>query len=183
MSSDIVNSLERVPRLRDSRSRLPVLHRGVQATAPVERRWKRSQAVLQALQQTRRETEVSEVRGMPARIEKALAQVYVSLHERQPPDEVALAALMSARLARGVATGETLQLGERVTRAAAAKVWLASLALPATTRVPVARCVESTTGTSLDVAGALRSLVAAAGAHLDGPSVQELERLARQLAG
>jgi hypothetical protein len=97
--------------------------------------------------------------------------------------EVALAALMSARLARGVATGETLQLGERVTRAAAAKVWLASLALPATTRVPFARCVESTTGTSLDVAGALRSLVAAAGAHLDGPSVQELERLARQLAG
>jgi len=97
--------------------------------------------------------------------------------------EVALAALMSARLARGVAAGETLQLGERVTRAAAAKVWLASLALPATTRVPFARCVESTTGTSLDVAGALRSLVAAAGAHLDAPSVQELERLARQLAG
>ncbi|MEN9592756.1 MAG: hypothetical protein RJA21_1230 [Gemmatimonadota bacterium] len=96
---------------------------------------------------------------------------------------MALAALMSARLARGVATGETLQLGERVTRAAAAKVWLASLALPATTRVPFARCVESTTGTSLDVAGALRSLVAAAGAHLDAPSVQELERLARQLAG
>ena len=96
---------------------------------------------------------------------------------------MALAALMSARLARGVATGETLQLGERVTRAAAAKVWLASLALPAATRVPFARCVESTTGTSLDVAGALRSLVAAAGAHLDGPSVQELERLARQLAG
>ena len=97
--------------------------------------------------------------------------------------EVALAALMTARLAQGVTTGETLQLGERVTRAAAAKVWLASLALPATTRVPFARCVESTTGTSLDVAGALRSLVAAAGTHLDGPSVQELERLARQLAG
>ncbi|WP_396200396.1 hypothetical protein [Gemmatimonas sp.] len=97
--------------------------------------------------------------------------------------EVALAALMTARLAQGVTTGETLQLGERVTRAAAAKVWLASLALPATTRVPFARCVESTTGTSLDVAGALRSLVAAAGAHLDGPSVQELERLARRLAG
>jgi hypothetical protein len=35
----------------------------------------------------------------------------------------------------------------------------------------------------LQVAGALRSLVAAAGAHLDGPSVQELEKLARALAG
>ncbi len=97
--------------------------------------------------------------------------------------EVALAALMTARLAQGVAAGFALHPGERTTRAAAAKVWLASLALPATTRVPFARCVESTTGTSLQVAGALRSLVAAAGSHLDGPSVQELERLARQLAG
>ncbi len=90
---------------------------------------------------------------------------------------------MTARLAQGVAAGFALHPGERTTRAAAAKVWLASLALPATTRVPFARCVESTTGTSLQVAGALRSLVAAAGSHLDGPSVQELERLARQLAG
>ncbi|WP_373062343.1 hypothetical protein [Gemmatimonas sp.] len=97
--------------------------------------------------------------------------------------EVALAALMTARLALGVMTGDALHPGERVTRVAAAKVWLASLALPATTRVPFARCVESTTGTSLQVAGAIRSLVAAAGTHLDGASVQELEKLARQLAG
>ncbi len=97
--------------------------------------------------------------------------------------EVALAALMTARLAQGVASGGALHPGERTTRAASAKVWLASLALPAATRVPFARCVEATTGTSLQVAGALRSLVAAAGSHLDGPSVQELERLARQLAG
>jgi hypothetical protein len=96
--------------------------------------------------------------------------------------EVALAALMTARLAQGVTTGDALPVGERVTRAAAAKVWLASLALPPTTRVPFARCVEATTGTALQVAGALRSLVAAAGMHLDGPSVQELETLARKLA-
>ena len=89
---------------------------------------------------------------------------------------------MTARLAQGVMTADALHPGERVTRAAA-KVWLASLALPATTRVPFARCVESTTGTSLQVAGAIRSLVAAAGTHLDGPSVQELEKLARLLAG
>lgn len=97
--------------------------------------------------------------------------------------EVALAALLTARLAQGVASGEALHPSDRATRATAAKVWLASLALPAATRVPFARCVEATTGTSLQVAGALRSLVAAAGAHLDGPSVQELEKLARQLAG
>ena len=97
--------------------------------------------------------------------------------------EVALAALMTARLAQGVTTNDALHSGERVTRAAAAKVWLASLALPATTRVPFARCVESTTGTPLQVAGAIRSLITAAGTHLDGPSVQELEKLARHLAG
>lgn len=97
--------------------------------------------------------------------------------------EVALAALLTARLAQGVAAGDPLPPGDRAARAAATKVWLASLALPATTRVPFARCVEATTGTPLQMAGALRALVAAAGAHLDGPSVQELEKLARQLAG
>jgi hypothetical protein len=97
--------------------------------------------------------------------------------------EVALASLLAARLALSVSAADALPPADRAARAAAAKVWLASLALPAATRVPFARCVESSTGTPLQVAGALRSLVAAAGAHLDGPSVQELERLARQLAG
>jgi len=97
--------------------------------------------------------------------------------------EVALAALLTARLAHGAVAGDALHPGDRATRASAAKVWLASLALPATTRVPFARCVEATTGTPLQVAGALRSLVAAASTHLDGPSIQELEKLARLLAG
>ena len=97
--------------------------------------------------------------------------------------EVALAALMTARLAASLRGQDVLTPPERATRATAAKVWLASLALPATTRVPFARCVDSTSGSSLQVAGALRSLVAAAGAHLDGSSVAELEKLARQLAG
>ncbi|MFY7921581.1 MAG: hypothetical protein ACOVSI_04145 [Gemmatimonas sp.] len=97
--------------------------------------------------------------------------------------EVALASLLVARLAQSVAPGDALPAAERAARASGAKVWLASLALPATSRVPFARCIESTTGTPLQVAGALRTLVAAAGGHLDGPSVQELERLARQLAG
>lgn len=97
--------------------------------------------------------------------------------------EVALAALMTARLAQGAATADALHAADRVARASAAKVWLASLALPSTTRTPFTRAVEASTGTPLQTAGALRSLVAAAGAHLDGPSVQELERLARLLAG
>lgn len=96
--------------------------------------------------------------------------------------EVALAALLVARLAQGVLPDEGLAPTDRATRAAAAKVWLASLALPAPTRVPFARCLDATTGSPLAVAGALRSLIAAINAHLDGAAVQELEKLARQLS-
>jgi hypothetical protein len=97
--------------------------------------------------------------------------------------EVALAALMVARLAQGVAPGQSLAAIDRVARASAAKVWLASLALPSATRQPFARCVDATSGSPLQAAGALRSLVSATGAHLDSAAIQELERLARQLAG
>lgn len=97
--------------------------------------------------------------------------------------EVALAALLVARLAQGVGGAEPMSAPDRVARAASAKVWLASLALPTATRAPFARCVESTAGTPLQVGGALRSLLAAASSHLDAASVHELERLIRQLAG
>jgi hypothetical protein len=95
--------------------------------------------------------------------------------------EVALASLLMARLAQGVSGSEPMSAADRVSRAASAKVWLASLALPAPTRVPFARCVEATAGSPLQVAGALRSVIAATGSHLDGPSIQELEKLARLL--
>ena len=41
----------------------------------------------------------------------------------------------------------------------------------------------STQRKTLQVAGALRSVIAATGPHLDGPAIQELEKLARQLTG
>lgn len=97
--------------------------------------------------------------------------------------EVALAALMTARLAATVDGPAALPPAERATRAAAAKVWLASLALPASTRVAFARCIEATTGSAQQTAGALRTLLAAASAHLDGAGVNELERLATTLNG
>jgi hypothetical protein len=95
--------------------------------------------------------------------------------------EVALASLMVARLAASLSGTYGLTAPERAARAAAAKVWLASLALPANTRVPFARCIESTTGSPHQVAAALRAMLAAAGVHLDSASVSELERLARGL--
>jgi len=97
--------------------------------------------------------------------------------------EVALAALMTARLANALTRDDLLHSVDRATRASAAKVWLASLALPANTRIPFARAIDATALGTLQVAGALRSLVAAISLHLDGASVQELEGLARRLAG
>ena len=96
--------------------------------------------------------------------------------------EVALAALMTARLAASMHGADALSAQDRATRASAAKIWLASLALPANTRVPFVRCIDATTGSALQAAGALRSLLAAASTHLDGVSVAELDRLARRLS-
>ena len=97
--------------------------------------------------------------------------------------EVALASLLIARLAHGLRSPDPMTAPDRVARAASAKVWLASLALPAATRAPFARCVEATANSPLQVAGALRALIAATAMHLDGSAVHELERLTRQLAG
>jgi len=93
--------------------------------------------------------------------------------------EVALASLMVARLAQAVQSATT---ADRVARASAAKIWLASLALPATTRVPLARSIEASTGTALQAATALRAVIAAVSSHLDGMSILELERFAKLLA-
>jgi hypothetical protein len=97
--------------------------------------------------------------------------------------EVALAALVSARLASGLRGADALSQADRTTRATAAKVWLASLALPANTRVPFARCIDATTTSAQQAATALRNALLVASSHLDGASVSEIERLARQLAG
>lgn len=97
--------------------------------------------------------------------------------------EVALAAMLVARLALGLRGPELMNAPDRVARAASSKVWLASLALPSSTRVPFARCVDATANTAVHVVGALRGLIAATAQHLDGPAVSELETLTRQLAG
>ncbi len=93
--------------------------------------------------------------------------------------EAALAALMVAHLADSMRSD--LAQPERAARISQAKIWLASLALPGTTRAPLTRCVDATAGTASQVATALRSVVAATSSYLDGAAVQELEQLARQL--
>lgn len=95
--------------------------------------------------------------------------------------EVVLAVLLTARLAEGVVEDDPQPVAERVSRAAAAKVWLASMALPAATRAPLARLVDATTGGPSPVAAALRGVLGATESYLDPASTQELDRLARRL--
>ena len=96
--------------------------------------------------------------------------------------EVALAALTCARLATGALNPGALTSAERLARANAAKVWLASVALPGHTRVPFARCIEATPASAPVIAIPLRALIAATTQNLDGASIEELERLARKLS-
>lgn len=96
--------------------------------------------------------------------------------------EIALATLMAARLANGSTREFNLTAEERSARANGARVWLSSIALPSTLRNPIAKCIESTTGSPQSVASAVRALLNAVSQHLDQPSVLELEKLVRRLS-
>ncbi|HWP03864.1 MAG TPA: hypothetical protein VNL96_10435 [Gemmatimonadaceae bacterium] len=92
--------------------------------------------------------------------------------------ELLLAALMVARLLDGAVPPNALPLHARQARSAAARTWLATLALPAGTRAVLARAIDAT-GT--DDSAALRE---AAGAvlqlltpTLDLPARTELQRV------
>jgi hypothetical protein len=97
--------------------------------------------------------------------------------------ETALASYVVARLALGLVPGATLPLEDRVTRAAAARTWLASLALPAPIRAPFAKVIDSTRQDSrASVAAALVTAADVAASYLDGPALGELRALAAQLS-
>jgi hypothetical protein len=96
--------------------------------------------------------------------------------------ESALASYVIARLVVGVLPGSVLPLEDRVVRAAAARTWLASLALPAPLRAPLAKVIESTRHESRPaVAAALVTVADVAASYLDGPALAELRGLATQL--
>jgi hypothetical protein len=97
--------------------------------------------------------------------------------------ETALASYVVARLALGVLPGAALPVEDRVNRAAAARTWLASLALPAPLRAPLVKVIESTRHDSRPaVAAALVTVADIAASYLDGPAQAELRTLATQLA-
>lgn len=98
------------------------------------------------------------------------------------PRETTLACYVVARLAVPFLPGNELSAEDRVTRAGAARTWLASLALPAPLRAPLTRAIDATKGEGGAAAGAALVTVAdAAASYLDGPALAELRAFAAQL--
>ena len=96
--------------------------------------------------------------------------------------ESALACLMSARLAAATVGPAPLGLEARAARAAAARGWLAALALPAPVRAAAGRLIEATAGDSHAlVAEMMAGVTAVTAPYLDGAARLELEGLTRTL--
>ncbi|MFL5560016.1 MAG: hypothetical protein ACJ79K_00945 [Gemmatimonadaceae bacterium] len=97
--------------------------------------------------------------------------------------ETALASFVVARLAVGCLAGSTLTTEDRSTRAAAARTWIASLALPAPLRAPLVKVIESTRHESRSaVAVAIVTVADVAASYLDAPALDELRVLAAELS-
>jgi hypothetical protein len=97
--------------------------------------------------------------------------------------EVVLAIYLAARLVQDSRGTASLSEGARADRAAAAKTWLSTLALPAAMRPAIGRVIENTGSVDTSsLAEDLRSAVASAHGYLDIQSQAELDRLARSLA-
>lgn len=96
--------------------------------------------------------------------------------------EVALALFVAARLAQDCQTAGGLSDASRAERAASAKTWMSTFALPAAVKAVIAKLMEATAGDLSTIADDLRAVVASARVYLDIQSQAELERLATSLS-
>jgi hypothetical protein len=97
--------------------------------------------------------------------------------------EVALAALLAARLVLGALPPQPLPQGVRAARANGARAWLAALAVPAPLRQALARLVDATAGIDrASLEPALQAVIDASSPQLDPPAIAELREIARLLA-
>ena len=107
-----------------------------------------------------------------------------SLAGRAPiggPREVALATYLVARLVDDCQPSKMLPGPARAERAAAARNWLAGVALPNSIRALLAKLVDATAGDSSQLGAPLSDAMAAVDSYLDPASRSELERLSRAL--
>jgi len=97
--------------------------------------------------------------------------------------EVALAALLAARLVVGALPPQPLPQGVRITRANGARAWFAALALPVALRQSLARLVDATTSVDRDgLEGALRAVIDVGTPQLDPLAIAELQEVLRAVA-
>jgi len=92
--------------------------------------------------------------------------------------EVALATYVAARLAQDTHSHRGIAQEIRAERAASAKTWLSTLALPSSTRAALIALIEASGSGGNGVAQAIRGVIAATSNRLDRASKTELERLA-----
>jgi hypothetical protein len=99
------------------------------------------------------------------------------------PREVLLAVMQAARMVEGAAGLHPLPESLRRSRANAARAWLAALALPATSRLTIARATEASASAERDtIAQAWEAVVALVGPGADLAARAELRRFSLMLA-
>ncbi len=91
--------------------------------------------------------------------------------------EVAMAALMVARLACDALGARAAEGKQRAERATAAKAWLASIAVPARARPVLGRALDATAQDAASISAALGELEKVVAPWLDEPSVAELRAI------
>ncbi|MEW5916179.1 MAG: hypothetical protein AB1762_07225 [Gemmatimonadota bacterium] len=97
--------------------------------------------------------------------------------------EVALAALMAARIAQGSVGSTCLTRSQRELRAAASRVWFSTVALPAKARLAIQRVVEaSARDDAAALAASLEELIEVTAPVLDRAAGMELRTLVRALS-
>jgi len=95
------------------------------------------------------------------------------------PRETALATLIAVRLAAGAAPPNTLAPALRAARADAARVWLSSVALPATVRTAIGKLVDASAGSDdRTIVAALEKVTDVTAPVLTKGARSELDRLA-----
>ena len=100
------------------------------------------------------------------------------------PREAALAALIGARLTAGMIGPGVLAADVRAARAEAARGWLGTIAVPAVTKVAVARLIESTVRNDpAALVAAVAKVTDVTAPYLDRAARSELEQLGVALRG
>jgi len=92
-----------------------------------------------------------------------------------------MAAYVAARLAHDLLPDRELDQPVRAERAAAAKNWLSTLALPPQVRSPLVRLVEASSADRATAAAALKMVMTVTASMLDRNARSELDQLATTL--